>query len=148
MRLLVLSCVVFLMGAWFGFHEARAAGGLQYDGFLFNKNVSKKSADFLNGYAAGAYDMVSVTAQIANEAAKYFTPQVFTKQYQCLQKFQTANEIVAWAKAYWSKEPDSWAAESIFGHACEYDASARSNTMTKSSGPTRSPAQQHTISIK
>jgi len=58
MRLLVFSCVVFLMGAWFGFHEARAAGGLQYDVFLFNKNVSKKSADFLNGYAAGAYDMV------------------------------------------------------------------------------------------
>ena len=148
MRLLVLSCVVFLIGAWFGFYRAHAAGGLQYDGFLFNKNVSKKSADFLNGYAAGSYDTVALATQLANESAKYFTPQVFTKQYQCLQKFQTAGEIVAWAKAYWSKEPDSWAAESIFAHACEYDASARSNTMTKSSGPAHSPAQMHTITIK
>ena len=148
MRLFVLGCLVFLVGAWFGFHEALAAGGMQYDGFLFNKNVSKKSADYLTGYAAGTYDMVAVTTEIANESAKYFTPQVWTKQYQCLQKIQTAPEIVAWAKAYWSKEPDDWAAESIFVHACEYDASARSNTMTKSSGPGHSPSTMHTITIK
>jgi hypothetical protein len=46
------------------------------------------------------------------------------------------------------KEPDSWAAESIFVHGCEYDASARLNAMTKSSGPAHSPGQMHTISIK
>lgn len=148
MRLLVLGCVVFLVGSWFGFHQAHAAGGLQYDGFLSAKNVSKKSADFLNGYAAGTYDMITVSTEIANEAPKYFTPQVFTKQYQCLQKIQTANEIVAWAKTFWSKEPDSWAAESIFVHSCEYDASARSNTMTKGSGPAHAPGAMHTITIK
>ncbi len=148
MRLFVLSCAVFLVGAWFGFHQAHAAGGLQYDGYLFNKNVSKKSADYLSGYAAGTYDMLAASTQIANESAKYFTPQVWTKQYQCLQKIQTSSEIVAWAKAFWSKEPEDWAAESIFVHACEYDASARSNAMTKSSGPGHTSATMHTITIK
>jgi hypothetical protein len=82
MRLLVPGCVVFLMGAWFGFYEAHAASGIKYDAFLFSKNVPKQPAEYLKGYAAGAYDSFEWATWIANKSPKYFTQEYFTKQYQ------------------------------------------------------------------
>ena len=147
MRLLVLGCVMFLVGAWFGFYEAHAASGIKYDGYLTGKNVPKASPDFLNGYAAGNYDTLAMVAYVANEVPKVFNAEVFTKQYQCLQKIPTAGETVAWAKDLWSKSPDSFAAQEIFIHACEYGASARANTMTKAGGPSHRPGS-YSITMK
>jgi len=148
MRVLALGCVVFLMGAWFGFYEAHAASGIKYDGFLLGKDVPKQPAEYMKGYAAGSYDTLETVTYIANEASKYFTPEVFTKQYQCLQKIPTATETVAWAKEFWTKEPDVFAAQEIFMHACEYNASARSNTMTKAGGPAHSMVGRNTVTLK
>lgn len=135
----MLVSVVFLVGAGFGFYEAHAASGIKYDGYLLGKNVPKASADFLAGYAAGNYDTMAVVTYISNEVPKAFTAEVFTKQYQCLQKIPTAGETVAWAKDLWSKSPDTFAAQELFIHACEYGASARANTMTKATGPSHRP---------
>ena len=135
MRLLVLGCLVFLMGAWFGFYEAHAASGVKYTGYLQGKDTSKAQAAFLNGYAAGVFDELAQVTWIANEESKYFTAEVFTKQYQCMQKIPNLGEAVAWAKDFWNKEPDVWAADQLFVHACEYNASARTSTAVKTAGP-------------
>lgn len=146
MRLLVLGCIVFLMGAWFGFHQAHAASGIKYTGYVQGKDVPKMQAAFMNGYAAGVYDELAQVVWIANEQPKYFTVEVFTKPYQCLQKIPNTAEAVAWAKEFWNKEPDVWAADQLFNHACEYSAAARSNTMVKTGGP--SPrAGSHSITL-
>lgn len=137
MRLLALGCIVFVMGAWFGFYEAHAASGVKITGYLTGKEVPKYTDAFVNGYAAGNFDMLGMVVWMANDQPKYFTPEYFTKQYQCLQKIPSTQETVAWAKAYWSKEPDVWAAEEITWNACDYAvSSSRTSTVTK----TRSPA--------
>jgi hypothetical protein len=148
MRLLVLGCVVFMVGAGFGFYEAHAASGIKYDGYLLGKNISKASPDFLSGYAAGTYDTLETVTYIANEVPKVFNAETFTKQYQCLQKIPTAQETVAFGKDFWTKEPDVWAAQELFIHACEYGASARSNTMTKGGGRARVGGGQNNITMK
>lgn len=147
MRLVVLGCVVFLMGAGFGFYEAHAASGVKYDGYIQGKDIPKMQAAFLNGYASGSYDTLSTVAWISNEAPKYFTAEVFTKQYQCLQKIPTASETVAWAKEFWNAKPDSFAADQLFMHACEYNAAARANTVTKAGGPSHSMGGAHSITL-
>lgn len=146
MRLFALGCIVFLLGAWFGFYEAHAASGVKYDGFVQGKDVPKMSAGFMNGYVAGAYDMLGGTTWVANEDSKDFTADVFTKQYQCLQKIPNASEGVAWAKDLWSKNPNAWASDILFAHACEYNTSARANTMVKGGQSQRAGAHSITLS--
>lgn len=144
-RLVALGCVMFLIGTGFGFYGAHAASGLKYDGFLLGKDVPKQPAEYLKGYAAGTYDTFEWATWVANEAPKYFTQEVFTKQYQCLQKIPTATEIVAWAKEFWNKQPESFAAGEILGNACAYKPSATANTMTTSGGPAHSRAGKNTL---
>lgn len=144
-RLLALVCMVFLFGAAAGFYGAHAASGMKYDGFLLGKDVPKQPAEYLKGYAAGTYDSFEWATWVANEAPKYFTAEVFTKQYQCLQKIPTATEMVAWAKEFWSKQPDSFAAGEILGNACVYKPAANANTATKGAGPAHSQAGKNTM---
>jgi hypothetical protein len=134
MRWLALGSLVFLMGAWFGFYEAHAASGIKYDGFLVSKEASKKSDAFLNGYVAGMYDQLSTVAYLANERPEVFTAATFNRPFLCLQKAQNTSEIVAFAKDFWSKQPDVWAVDVVFVRACEFSASARANTMTRTAG--------------
>lgn len=134
MRSLVLGCIVFLVGAWFGFHEAQAASGIKYSNYLLGKDASKAAAPFLSGYVAGIHDMLTAAAWLANESPKDFTAEVFTKQYQCMQKIPNTAEGVAWAMDFWNKEPDIWAGDNYFARACQYNPSARANTMVKSGG--------------
>ncbi len=134
MRSLVLGCVVFLVGAWFGFYEAHAASGIKYSNYMLGKDAAKAEPTFLYGYVAGLHDMLTAVTWFGNESPKDFTAELFTKQYQCMQKIPNAAEAVAWAKDFWNKEPDVWAGDNVFIHACEYNPSARANTMVKTGG--------------
>jgi hypothetical protein len=146
MKLLVVGCVALLLGLSIGFYAASAASGIKYTGFVQGKDVPKMNAAFMNGYAAGVFDELAQVVWIANEQPKYFTVDVVTKPYQCLQKITNTAEVVAWAKEFWNKEPDVWAADQLFNHACEYNASARANTMVKTGG--QSPRTgAHTITL-
>ncbi len=136
---------VFLSGAWFGFYEAHAASGIEYDGFLLGRDASKKNDAFLNGYVAGMYDQLSTVAWAANERPQLFTADTFTKPFLCLQKAQNTGEVVAFGKDFWSKQPDTWAADVLFVHACEFSASARANTMTKAGGVSRVRGGAHSL---
>ena len=137
MRLLVLGCIVFVLGAWFGFSNAHAASGIKYTNYMLGKDTAKAEPGFLMGYVAGIHDTMTGAVYLANESAKDFTAEYFTKQYQCMQKIPNAAEAVAWAKDFWNKEPDIWAADNFLVRACEYNPSARANTMVKAGG--RSP---------
>ena len=147
LRSVVVGCVVFLLGAAFGFYEAYAASGIKYDGYLLGKNASKKNDAFLNGYVAGMYDQLSTIVWAANEKPQLFTAEVFTKPFLCLQKAQTSSEVVAFAQPLWAKTPDAWAADVVLIHACEFSPSATANAMTKAGGQSRAGGGAHSLTM-
>lgn len=141
MRLLVVGCLALLVGIGIGLYGASAASSIKYDYFLSGKDVPKMSDHFLNGYAAGTYDMLRTVVWLANDDPQSkddFTAAVFAKQYQCLQQIPNASEIVAWAKDYWSKNPTVVAANELFADACLYKPTqAKTNMMTGGAGTGR-----------
>jgi hypothetical protein len=140
MRLLVVGCIALVVGIGIGLFEARASS-IKYDYFLTGKDVPKMSDNFLNGYASGTYDTLRTVVWFANDDPQSkddFTAATFTKQYQCLQQIPSSPEIVAWAKAYWAKNPNVVAANEIVSDACLYKpGQARSNVMTGGTGTGR-----------
>ncbi len=84
-------------------------------------------------------------AWAANERPQLFTADTFTKPFLCLQKAQNTGEVVAFGKDFWSKQPDTWAADVLFVHPCEFSASARANSMTKAGGVSRVRGGAHSL---
>ena len=99
MKKTIAGVVLVTVGVGMGMAMGAGAAHAGFRGFINNTNLNQKSDGFMNGYVAGASDMLMGVAELSPTDASNVYAQCLRRKATCLdRRGETTTELLAWTK--------------------------------------------------